>query len=70
MENTIPINADVQYYYFILNSQNCPLGCLSWLLQMKPYLALMRNFPENIFLCAKGHLIQLYDQKEEGTRVK
>lgn len=30
----------------------------------------MRNFPENISQCIKGHLIPLYDQMRKGTRVR
>lgn len=36
------------YQVLIWNIKNCSLGCPSWLLQMKPYLILMRIFPGSI----------------------
>lgn len=41
-------NVDVGYQVLIWNIKNCSLGCPSWLLQMKPYLILMRIFPGSI----------------------
>ena len=59
-----------EYYFFVLNTKNCPLGCLSQKMQKKPCLILMRNFPENISQCIKEHHIPFYDQRSGGMRVK